>query len=151
MTNGPTTIAQRQQQLSVVWVALLAAVGTYTAVCFLIVNGAEPLSEQDAEWMRYVFSGIGVALGLFSAWWRRQFLSPVVPGTETEVSVLTRLQSHSIVVWTLSEAVAICGLLFAMVAHSFREFVPFALASVALLLLHRPSNLPLGQLSDTLR
>jgi len=50
-------------------------------------------------------------------------------------------------VWALSEAVAVVGFVLAILTRNVWEFVPFGLASVALLVLHHPFRLPYERLS----
>ena len=144
MQTMPATLAQQKQQVSRIWTAMLSSIVIYGVVCAAAVGMADAGAEADAEWPRRVFSAIGVVLGASSVWWRRRFLAsdPVQPAPLG----FMQLQSHSVVAWALSEAVAIGGLLAAFLLRDAREYIPFGAAAAALLLLHRPSNLPWARL-----
>jgi hypothetical protein len=58
----------------------------------------------------------------------------------------TQFQTHSVVVWALSDAVAACGLVLACLVRSFQEFLPFGVAGAVLLVRHHPFRLPYERL-----
>jgi hypothetical protein len=134
-------VAQQKHLLMVIWGAMLAAVATYGAVCLLVVGPVGTHGESQDDMGRYALTAVAIVLGGGSYWWRRRFLSQIArePAAATE---LARIQSYAIVLWAASEAVAVCGLVLAFVIGNFWEFVPFGVASIALLALHRPSTLP---------
>ena len=145
MGTMPATLAEQQQQLRRIWTAMLSSIGIYGVVCAAAVGMVAAGAETDAEWPRRMFSAIAVVLGALSVWWRRRFLAsdPVQPAPLG----FMELQSHGVVAWALSEAVAICGLVVAFLLRDAREFIPFGAAAAALLVLHRPSNLPWARLA----
>lgn len=144
MATLPVTLDQQKQQLRMIWTAMLSAVLLYGAVCFVTVNAG---ADGTPEWLHNAFTVTGIILGGLSVWWRRRFLStdPQPPGVDHSMG-FPRLQGHSVVVWALSEAVAVCGLVLAFIVRSFQEFVPFGVSSVALLVLHHPFRLPFDRL-----
>ena len=140
------TLGQQQQQIGLIWGAMLSTVAVYGVVCALAVRSAAVGAAADAMWIRYGCSAAGVVLGALSVWWQRHFLAtdplpPIVLG-------FAQMQRHGIVVWVLSEAVGICGVVTAFLLHDAHEYIPFGAAAAALLLLHRPSNLPWGRLAS---
>ena len=141
MTRG-----QRQRQVELIWGAMLSTVPIYGVVCAVAVGTADAGAEADAALLRYALSTIAVVLGGLSAWWRRHFLA-TEPAPPAPLS-FAQMQSHGVVVWALSEAVGICGVVAAVVLHEAREYIPFGAAAAALLLLHRPSNLPWVRLAS---
>ncbi|MBI4514781.1 MAG: hypothetical protein HY699_03070 [Deltaproteobacteria bacterium] len=130
-----TGAGEAKQMLGVIWAAMLAAVATYAAVAFLIIDEIEAPVAESPAWLRYAFSAFAVLLGGLSLWWRRRLFAA---GTITP----EQQRTHAIVIWALCEAVALCGFVLGFVTHDFDEFSPFALAAAALLILHRPANLP---------
>ena len=141
--------AQQKQLLKVIWFAMLSAIGSYTVVCLLVVGIQDAGRRAENDSLRYAMTGIATVLGVISVWWRWHFLSASTTQEAPAKLSFARLQSHSLVVWALSEAVAIVGLAMGLLTQSFAEFLPFAVAAAALLLLHRPSNLPLDRLEAT--
>ena len=146
MTTVPATLPQQKQQLGLIWAGMLASVAVYGIVCSVAVGMAEAGSDADATWPRQVFSAVGIVLGALSMWWRRHFL-PLDPSPPAALE-FTQLQGHCLITWGLSEAVGICGLLTAVLLKDAREYIPFGAASAALLVLHRPSNLPWARLVE---
>jgi F0F1-type ATP synthase membrane subunit c/vacuolar-type H+-ATPase subunit K len=124
--------------LRVIWFAMFAALLTYAGISALLANTSEPMNEDALQPLRYGFTVAGIVIGAASIIWRRRFL----PSGAHAPLPLAQLQTHSIIVWAMSEAVAVLGLILSVLTHSFREFVPFGLAAAGLLALHRPSNLP---------
>ena len=144
MEDGRTDLARCQQTLRIVWMAMAAAVATYAVVLLAILSPATAPPDTQAELLHNVLTVGGIAVGALSLWWRRQFL-----GSDPEAPALTvaRLQSSAIVLWALSEAVALVGFVLAILTRNVWEFVPFGLASVALLVLHHPFRLPYERVS----
>ncbi len=122
-----------------VWATMLGSLVIYAVVCAVVV-GVAAAAPAAAVSVRYGLSVVGIAFGALSLWWRRYFLAtdPASPAPLT----FAQLQSHAVIVWALSEVVGICGLLTALTLNDAREYLPFGAAAAALLLLHRPSNLP---------
>jgi hypothetical protein len=136
-------VARMKNLLGVIWGGMFVAVGSYAGVC-LVLAGAPDDAASAGDSLRYALTGVAIASGAVSLWWRGRFLSSEGPATLAD----TDLRRHSIVVWGLSEAVAICGLVLGFVTHAANEFIPFGLAAAALLVLHRPANLPFARLRD---
>jgi len=139
------TLAQRQQQVGIIWSAMLSTVGIYGALSAFVVGTAHAGSDADAQWPRQALSAVALACGVLSVWWHRHFLAADRP-TPAELA-FPQMQGHGVVLWALSEAVGICGLLMAFIVDDAREFIPFGAAAAALLVLHRPSSLPWGRLA----
>ena len=144
MEAGRAELAACQQTLRLVWLAMTAAVATYAVVLLAILGPETPPPDTQAEALHNALTVAGIAVGALSMWWRRRFL-----GSDPEAPALTvaRLQASAIVVWALSEAVALVGFVLAILTRNVWEFVPFGLASIALLLLHHPFRLPYERLS----
>ena len=144
MEAGRAELARCQQTLRIVWVAMAAAVAMYAGL-LLALLGPEPAPpDAHAELLHNALTVAGIAVGALSVWWRGRFL-----GHDPEAPALTvaRLQSSAIVLWALSEAVALVGFVLAILTRNVWEFVPFGLASVALLVLHHPFRLPYERVS----
>jgi F0F1-type ATP synthase membrane subunit c/vacuolar-type H+-ATPase subunit K len=139
------TLAQQQRQVGLIWSAMLSSVFIYGLICAAAAGTANVGADVE-EWPRQLCSAAGVVLGGLSLWWRRRFLSPdPLPPVALK---FRQLQGHGVVTWALSEAVGVCGVLAAFVLHDAHEYIPFGAAAVALLLLHRPSNLPWARLAS---
>ncbi len=145
--SGPTG-GQRKQVLKMIWGAMLGAVLTYGVVCLVIVGAGDAGRLEENNALRYALSAAAILVGAVSVWWRRRFLPGETAAGAPVKLAFAQVQSHSVIVWALSEAVALFGLVMGVLTHSFAEFLPFALAAAALLLLHRPSNLPLDQIQS---
>ncbi len=146
MRETPHTLEQQKQQLRVVWMAMLGAIGVYAVTCLLIVGRAE-IAAEAPERIRTAFTVVGIMLGASSIWWWRHFLSAGSVANRTETAMqFTQFQTHSVVVWALSDAVAGCGLVLACVLRSFQEFLPFGVAGAVLLVRHHPFRLPYERL-----
>ncbi|HUI28417.1 MAG TPA: hypothetical protein VL403_20230 [Candidatus Kryptonia bacterium] len=143
MSQAIRRAAQMKNLLGVIWSGMLVAIVTYGAAC-LVLAGTPGDAAEDAETLRYIFTAVAIVVGGLSMWWRHYFLALEGPATLGAGA----LRAHSLVVWALSEAVAICGLLLAVLAHTANEFLPFAFAAAALMILHRPSNLPFARLRE---
>ncbi len=147
MAGAPATLEQQKQLLRLIWTAMLGAVVLYGAVCFLVLRTSAAAANGTTEWLHNAFTAAGIIPGALSIWWRRHFLSadPLPAGVDVGMQ-FAQFQAHSVIVWALSEAVAACGLALAFVARSFQEFVPFGVASAALLVMHHPFRLPYARL-----
>ncbi len=143
----PATTAQQQQLLRLIWTAMCASVVLYGAVCFFVLGGAVNGDDERTGILHNAFTVAGIIVGALSIWWRRHFLSTDPEPADAGIP-FARFQTHGIVVWALSEAVAICGLVLAFVVRSFPEFVPFGVASVALLVMHHPFRLPYDRIRE---
>jgi hypothetical protein len=147
MAGAPTTIEQQKQRLRLIWTAMFGAVVSYGAVCFLVLGPSDPGADGTRELLHNAFTVAGIIVGALSVWWRRHFLSTDPAPAGIDVSMrFAQFQSHSVIVWALSEAVAACGLVLAFVVRSFQEFLPFGVASAALLVMHHPFRLPFDRL-----
>ena len=146
MARIPQKLEQQKQQLRLVWIAMLGAIVVYGVSCVLIVGRAE-ISVEAPERFRIGFTVAGIVLGASSIWWWRHFLSAdsAPDGTATAMQ-FTQFQTHSVVVWALSDAVAACGLVLACLVRSFQEFLPFGVAGAVLLVRHHPFRLPYERL-----
>ena len=145
------TLDQQKQQLRLIWTALFGAVLLYGAACYLVVGSAEPAAtDATTEWLHNGFTFAGIIVGAASIWWRRRFLStdPAPAGADAGIP-FAQLQTHSVIVWTLCDAVAVCGVVLAVVVRSFQEFVPFGVAGAALLVMHHPFRLPFDRIRAT--
>lgn len=132
-------MSAERQQVSLIWGAMLSALALYGLIGAVAVGGVEGERVGDAVSVRYGFSVVAIVLGGLAVWWRRRFLA--AEATRATLG-FARMQAHAVVVWALSEAVGVCGVLTAILAREAREYIPFGAAAAALLLLHRPSSLP---------
>ena len=144
MEAGRTELARCQQTLRIVWLAMTAAVATYAVVLLAVLGPETRSSAAPAAMLHDGLTVAGIAIGALSMWWWRRFLAH---GPEAPALTVPHLQSSAIVVWALSDAVALVGCVLAVLTRNLWEFVPFGLASVALLVLHHPFRLPYERVS----
>lgn len=144
MEAGRAELAACQQTLRIVWLAMAATVVMYAVVLLAVLGSEMAPPDAQAELLHNALTVVGIAVGALSMWWRRHFL-----GSDPEAPALTvaRLQSSAIVLWALSEAVALVGCVLAILTRNVWEFMPFGLASIALLVLHHPFRLPYERVS----
>ena len=150
MATAPVTLDEQKRQLRLIWMWMLGAVAAYGAVCFIALRTAEMDGGGGPELLHNVFTVAAIVVGALSVWWWRHFLSadPASAGVDNGMG-FSQFQTHSFIVWALSEAVAIVGLMLAFVLRSFQEFVPFGVAGAALLVMHHPFRLPYERLRAT--
>ena len=134
------TTTQQRQQLAIIWGAMLAAIVLYGVVAIVVAPTVSPAASAEVDWLRRLLSGAAVLTGALSVWWRRHFL-PSAPQSSARPD-FAAVQRHAVIAWALSEAVAVCGLVAALLLGDAREYVPFGAGAAALLLLHRPASLP---------
>ncbi len=151
MTTLPVTLDQQKRQLQITWAAMFGAVAVYGGVCLFLL-GKEAVGNDRTPLLHNAFGVAGIVFGALSIWWRRHFLSadPAPAGVDAGMA-FTRFQAHSVVLWALSDAVAVCGLVLALIVRSFQEFVPFGIAAGALLVMHHPFRLPYERLRGATR
>jgi drug/metabolite transporter (DMT)-like permease len=151
MATTPVTLDQQKRQLQITWAAMFSAVAVYGGVCLLLL-GKEAAANDRTQLLHNAFGVLGIVFGALSIWWRRHFLSADPrPAGSNDSMAFTRFQAHSVVVWALSDAVGVCGLVLAFIVRSFQEFVPFGIAAAALLVMHHPFRLPYERLRGTTR
>jgi len=165
MPSLAPALEARLQVLRVLWFAQLASVGIFTVVCALLAH-AGTLGVDDptlAGSLRRLFVILAFTFVLVASWWRRSFVeSPANPvylpvdrgggryGVVPSTAILGRLQVNCIIVWALSEGVAILGLVLGVLSRDLVEFLPFAAVAVALLYIHRPTAWPLERVSQAI-
>lgn len=144
MEAGRAELVACQQTLRIIWLAMAATVVMYAVVLLAVLGSEMAPPDAQAEQLHNALTVAGIVIGAVSMWWRRRFLDhdPEAPGM-----TLARLRSSAIVVWALSEAVALVGFVLAILTRNAWEFMPFGLASIALLVLHNPVRLPYERVS----
>lgn len=157
-------IAPRARALLVIWGAILLAPAMYVVVAWFMFGQAEDFRVAENSGLPWSQIGMGLllVLGLGAGYYQRWALGaarlkailvaePVQPaGKDRDLfeklspaeQSLTGLWQHyqttMIVVWALLEAMAVAGLVLAILQRDFRVVIPFAVAAVLLLVLKRP-------------
>jgi hypothetical protein len=154
MGHPPALVAAEssaeRSRLRATWIAFLVAVALYTPVPFVVVAAGEGATAPAPEFIRTAMSsaalGAGVASILARRWWTRSLCAALERDPSTPVSggLWARLRAGCTVTWALSEAVALIGLVGAVLLREPTAGVPLAAAAAALLLYHRPSNWPIA-------
>jgi hypothetical protein len=137
--------AQRLQILRVLWLAHCGSVAVFVVVCVMLRSGGPTANAALVATLRPIFWVLALALATVSIWWRRSFVVAAPPpgppgaGGQAPDQAWARLQSRCVIVWAMSEAVAVLGLVLGVLTRDVGEFLPFASAAVALLYVHRPA------------
>jgi crotonobetainyl-CoA:carnitine CoA-transferase CaiB-like acyl-CoA transferase len=99
------------------------------------------------------FAALGAAVASFMAkrWWTNSLRAAVRVEAGAGVGVggdaWARLRAGCLITWAISEAVAIIGLVAALLARRPAGAVPLAIAAALLLYLHRPAAWPLEEVA----
>lgn len=149
---GLTAAGEQLRILHIFWISFLAAVAVYVPVPVLIgaEGGEYGAVVPDAVRASMHSAALGAAVASFLArrWWTNSLLAALrrAPGPAVRVDPWIRLRAGCLITWFLSDAVAIIGLLLAILTHRPLAGVPFSLGAALLLYLHRPAVWPLDAL-----
>jgi hypothetical protein len=146
------------QVLRLIWIAHLASLAVFAGVG-IAVSGSVSAAPDAAALLRPALVVVSVIVALASLWWRRSLAtsprSPFYLFAEEDVATgaqpvaegtgITRLQTNCIIVWALSESVAVFGLVLTILSGVPSDVVPFLAGTVVLLYVHRPAAWPLAR------
>jgi F0F1-type ATP synthase membrane subunit c/vacuolar-type H+-ATPase subunit K len=141
-------VATGARILTVLWLAFLAAVGLYAVVLFFLRSNTEAAPVPGVEMLRQVFLAVGATLAVGSLWWRRRFSRAAAEGAgigaaEVPENAIGEAMRHCVVAWAMAEAIAVLGLVLAILSREVDDFLPFAAAAVVVLYLNRPAVWPI--------
>jgi hypothetical protein len=132
--------------LRVLWSAFLGGAVLYGLMPYFI-----PLSREDAlpaaMQAGAYYAAAGAAAGAFIT--RRWWLHSIAAAAPDRKLMDDRTKAGAIVTWAITEAVSVIGLMRAYLSADPSSGLPFAVAALALLYLHRPAvwpsaSLPIG-------
>lgn len=147
--------------LRVIWVGLGLSVFVYVAVGVWLTRSMKPAFPSDIiATLTPALYAIAVATALLAVWWRRALVperllaatanapAPTMnvgtaPESDEErraLAMAARLQGQSVVLWALSESLAIYGLILSIGSGDARHVTGLAAASLVLLGMHAPSR-----------
>jgi hypothetical protein len=147
--------------LRAVWAALMVAVFVYAALAVWLTRRMQPAFPSDiAATLTPALYALAVAIALVALWWRRHLapeavvavtsggagpsiVIPVLPETDAErhaLAAFARLQTQWIVVWAMSESLAIFGLVLSLGTADPRHVAGLGAAALILLGVHAPSR-----------
>lgn len=137
------------QALRLLWGAFLAAAVLYGLLPFLLLSpGADGLSPSMHGAMYSAAAGAAVASFVTRRWWissiRAALERPHASGPGGRQNLEMRIKAGAVITWSLSEAVALIGMVRAIASHDPGHAVPFVTTSVLLLYLHRPAAWPMA-------
>jgi hypothetical protein len=140
------SVTQRRQVLLVIWLGQLGSIALFVVVGFVLTQMEEPGEGMlITVTLRPLFWVLAAVLAFASLWWRRTFaaaaLRPEAAG-RLAADAWNRLQVHCLIVWAMSEAPAILGLVLAVLSRDLGDLLPFAAAGAVLLYVHRPAVWP---------
>ena len=135
--------SQSRMRMRLIWLAASAAIGLYVVVAYAVTGGGGAESEEPARAIVFACYGQSLLLGVGSLGYRRWALSDArlrqamageeQPGRAGEdvlesglVRVLAQLQMVDIVGLALHEAIAIFGLVLAILTGQAQAVLPFA-------------------------
>jgi len=126
--------------LRIIWLAFIASIFAY-ALVLTFIHGASQ-TTMDIPALRLVLIVMSVSHVGVSVWWRHRV--DVAPPPSASVTTpadesIAKLRVNCIIVWAISEGVAVYGVVLALLAGDIGEFIPFAAGALALLFLHRPT------------
>ena len=136
---------QQFRTLTILYVALMGALGMYAYVAFMIAGAQEPRPLPDI--MLPVFIAMGAGAMVMIPILRGKLLPPMkeatslndtVPENEQTRAATAKLFSASIVTWALCESIAIYGLVLSFMTAEPKYFLGFAAASLVNFLIYRP-------------
>jgi hypothetical protein len=132
-------------KLRIIWIAFFAAVCLYSVVPWFVIDDRLDSAAANTEAMRSGLQAgaIGAAVSSFLA--RRRWIKLIIASAEPGGSgdTWTRLQTGCIVTWAISEIVALVGVATALVTRQPAQGVPYALAALFLLYMHRVALWPI--------
>jgi len=129
--GGPGAPAQGPVRM-VMWLAMTASVFVYGAVAFVVARSMEPGPAGLPVWL---FPALSVGLATVAVVLHRK-LGETQPRRREEPASLVR--PLEVQVWVLDETVAILGLVGALLTGNATGYVAYGVASLILLVLHRP-------------
>jgi hypothetical protein len=150
--DPPHSSANQQKSLQLLWAAFLVAIVLYAPIPWLIVSaGADSVAAPPPgvrSGLRFAALGAGASSFVAKRWWTNSLVAALrsTHAAGAAADVWARLRAGCMVVWALSEAVALIGLASALIAQRPLEAVPMTAAAVLLLYLHRPASWPLPAL-----
>jgi hypothetical protein len=134
--QAPTIATQR-----IIWLAMLGSIALYAALPWIV--RPEVKSSSDALLLSFMAIAILTGIGTLAA--RELLLVRPIRAGELRVATdagLARLSQISIVLWALSESVALYGVILYVLSGEARHLYLFLMASAGLFFVHRPGRLP---------
>lgn len=114
-----------------IWITFLFGLIAYTALGFMLA-GSLTRSPESLRTIAVSETVIAVFLVTGSYWlWRKR---------NTPGNTPRQLQTYSCLTWALDELVGLLGVVLALWGASLAGWLPFALAGLALLFIHRPRH-----------
>jgi len=147
--------------LRTVWGVLMLAVFVYAALALWLTRRMPAAFPSDiAATLTPALYALAMAIALVALWWRRHLAPeavvavtsggagpsiamPVTPETDAErhaLAAFSRLQTQWIVVWAMSESLAIVGLVLSLGTADPRHVAGLGAAALILLGAHAPSR-----------
>lgn len=140
----------------IVWGALMASVVIYGVVAYVLSTTNEPQPIDPT--LRWALAAAAVFTAMASITLRRIKLpalaeepSPYHRAAPVEAAppeVLGELMTAYILTWALSEAVAVFGLVLAIISYTYEAYLPYALAALILQATNPPTQ---GRLEAAIR
>jgi hypothetical protein len=144
--------------LRIIWIAHLATLPVFAGVG-VALSGSGSAAPELAALVRPALVVVAVVVALASLWWRRSFVtsprSPLYLFAEEDVIAggqpapggtgLARLQTNCVIVWALSESIAVFGLVLTVLSGVAGDGLPFLAGAAVLLYVHRPGAWPVAR------
>jgi hypothetical protein len=124
--------------VQIIRMALLGSIAMYIAVGEVV---SKNLHLVPNRWMYYGFSGLTVVIAIVIVNLRRSFIlqaQPALASKAADLNALNRWRTGFIVVYALSEAIALFGLILRVTGFTLSQAAPFYLAGIILLVSFGP-------------
>jgi hypothetical protein len=147
--NPPRTIEASMFTLRILYVALLACVGIYGFISYVLA--AQPGPNAPAPVLLYALIGVAAATTVVLPVLRGRLLPPTRSPSSLAESATTgplgeaggraagRYFTACIISWALSESIAIDGLILVQLSHQLVHYLGFAAGALVNFALYRPS------------
>lgn len=132
-------------KLRIIWIAFFAAVCVYAIVPWLVIGDRLDTAAPNTDAMRSGLQAGAIGAAVASFLTRRRWIKGILASAEPGGSgdAWTRLQFGCIITWAICEIVGLVGVATALVTRQPIEGVPYALAALFLLYMHRVALWPI--------
>jgi hypothetical protein len=138
-------IDQQFRILQIIHLAMLLSLGAYVIVGFVLRPARAALGGSELSGLLVqLFYGVSAAIVLAVFFLRKRLLQPLKPGLTSAREIESwgaKFRAGHIVIYALSEAIGIFGLVSLFIAGSQAHFLNLILLSFALLIFLRPKRI----------
>lgn len=124
-----------EKTLKIIWIAFLAATFAYLVLAFFLTRSGEPNVDPV---ILAVVAIVAISEGVVTLAWSMNYRRQLYEQRSSGGAAFDpqKHQTTAIIVWAMSESVAVLGLVMAILFNSFYLILPFWALGVVLLMLH---------------